>query len=298
MSSKLIRAVQVVALLAPAIGFAESGNSASGEVDFVDSRWSIVDAIAYPRDDGGWELQLASVPFDPAEVAEDGVVDGVDGMRLASAAGTFVLEIHITPDLSLGQAMVYRKGAGNGSSSALLASSLQLDQPPGERLVGRIDYRDEGEFIQARFDVAIAAPAATPAPSPETAPAATESGVESSPESALASVAPGSAAATLVAYGEAIEKRDVQALLQTMPPESREALGTFEDASHAAIFMNLVAASHPIRIEVTASTEHAPDQVELRFRGRLQDADVTGTAAVQRVDGTWYMLGLVVDPAP
>ena len=283
-----VRLLLVVALVAPATAIAQSKNRASGEVNFVDSRWRIVDAIAYPRDDGGWDLQLASVPFDPADVAADGEVDGFDGYRLVRDEGKFVLEVHIEADQTIGQAMVYRSSGGNGRGGPLIARSLQLEQPPGERLVGRIDYRDEGEFIEARFDVAIATPlpktdSTPPAPSPEPAPEpATDSG----------------ARAVLIAYGEAIEKGDAKALFQTMPPDMRAAVGASDDADVTAPYLAMLASVHPIRIEVTDSTAQADDQVELRFRGQRQGASVTGTAMAQKIDGTWYLLGLVVDEAP
>ncbi len=289
MSSRRVGALQVLILLTPAIGFAEPRNSASGEVDFVDSRWTIVDAIAYPRDDGGWALQLASVPFDPADVAADGEVDGWDGYRLVRDEGNFVLEVHITADRTIGQAMVYRSSGGTGRGGATLERSLRLDQPPGERLIGRIDYHDDGEFIQARFDVAIATPAVSTAPTPDAAP---------EPEPAPADSAASGATAVLIAYGEAIEKGDAKALFQTMPPEMRAAVGATDDPEVTAPYLAMLASVHPTRIEVTDSTEQADDQVELRFRGQLQGASVTGTAMAQKIDGTWYLLGLVVDEAP
>ncbi len=285
MPSTLIRILQLFALAVPAICVAKGNNSASGEVDFVDSRWSIVDAIAYRRDDGGWGLQLASVPFDPADVAADGEVDSWDGYRLVRDAGKFVLEVNIGADQTIGEAMVHRSSGGNGRGGPVMARSLRLDQPPGERLIGRIDYRDGGESIQARFDVAIAVPAPKAAPEPTPAPVA-------------APVVDSGAADVLVAYGEAIEKGDAKALIQTMPPDMRAAVGASDDPAAMAPYMAMLASLHPIRIEVTERTEQADDQVEMRFRGQKQGASVTGTAMAQKIDGSWYLLGLVVDQAP
>jgi hypothetical protein len=249
---------------------ASTSGSASGQVKYKGTTWSVVDGVAYPGEGNTIEVALSSKPFDRKEFAKDGKLDSFDIMHHRMDTDSNVITLKIEGDGSMNCMDFLLEGGGGSSCGSSQKEGLKISKRSASTIAGSFALQDGPDNIDVRFDLPI-----------------TRSVKRAGSALPPGGGEPGNA---VIANFAAMRSGDFEKMKAVAAPDKRQEMESANmpqnDKQAMIEFMKSMA---PSDVKILGGTIDG-DSALVDYQGKRAGQPTKGTAEVKRVDGKWYVV--------